>query len=79
MDDLVDPYGDRVMKNVPMIASKPITVDELWKKGSKYKLQVNIERVNVCSTFRHHPTALSTINIFGDNVVFIFSMIIFIY
>ena len=38
MDDLVlDPCGDRVMKNVPMIAWAPLKTTDLWKKNSKYK------------------------------------------
>jgi len=32
MDALGDPYGDRVMKNVPMLAIRPITHEELWHK-----------------------------------------------
>ena len=37
MDEIFgDPFGDRVMKNVPMIACKPITRQELWKVDSKY-------------------------------------------
>ena len=30
MEDLGDPLGDRVMKNVPMIARLPLTKEELW-------------------------------------------------
>ena len=38
MDDLVlDPCGDRVMKNVPMIAWAPLKSSDLWKKNSKYR------------------------------------------
>ena len=37
MDDmLLDPYGDRVMKSVPMIARAPLTRDELWKTDCKF-------------------------------------------
>lgn len=35
MDDILDPYGDRVMKNVPMIARQPLKKADLWKTGSK--------------------------------------------
>ena len=35
MDDLVDPLGDRVMKNVPCIARFPLTREQLWDKTSK--------------------------------------------
>ena len=31
MDDMLDPYGDRVMKNVPMIARHPLQKTDLWK------------------------------------------------
>ena len=44
MDELIlDPLGDRVMKNVPMIARSPIKQSELWKKNSKLRSQVNGE------------------------------------
>ena len=29
----MDPYGDRVMKNVPMIARHPLKDVDLWKTG----------------------------------------------
>ena len=35
MEDLLDPCGDRVMKNVPMIAREPLTRDTLWKTIGK--------------------------------------------
>ena len=35
MEDLGDPLGDRVMKNVPMIAREPLKRDQLFKKKSK--------------------------------------------
>jgi serine/threonine-protein phosphatase 2B catalytic subunit len=34
MEDIGDPLGDRVMKNVPMIAREPISKEQLWKKKS---------------------------------------------
>lgn len=36
MDDLLDPCGDRVMKNVPPIARFPLKKEELWHESSKY-------------------------------------------
>ena len=35
MEDIGDPLGDRVMKNVPMISREPLTRDQLWQKKSK--------------------------------------------
>jgi hypothetical protein len=35
MDEMLDPFGDRVMKNVPMIARHPLKKDELWKTVGK--------------------------------------------
>jgi len=36
MDEmLLDPYGDRVMKSVPMIARTPLTRAQLWKTAGK--------------------------------------------
>jgi len=35
MDDLIDPLGDRVMKNVPPIARHPLSKEKLWTKNSK--------------------------------------------
>ena len=47
MEELaLDPLGDRVMKNVPMMAATPLKSNDLWKKTSKYlqaeKLEVGI-------------------------------------
>ena len=36
MEDLSDPFGDRVMKNVPPLARFPLTRDELWHESSEY-------------------------------------------
>ena len=38
MEDLNDPCGDRVMKNVPMMARFPLTKAELWHNSGKYEL-----------------------------------------
>lgn len=38
MENLGDPLGDRVMKNVPMIASEPLTRDELFITKSKISI-----------------------------------------
>ena len=35
MEDLMDPYGDRVMKNVPPIARFPLSRDKLWHNSGK--------------------------------------------
>ena len=36
MDDLLDPLGDRVMKNVPPISRHPLKRDLLWHNSRKY-------------------------------------------
>jgi len=36
MDDLIDPIGDRVMKNVPPIARLPLTREKLWHNSGKH-------------------------------------------
>jgi hypothetical protein len=36
MEDIGDPLGDRVMKNVPQIARFPLTTDELWHNSGKH-------------------------------------------
>ena len=36
MDELLDPLGDRVMKNVPMMARFPLKKDKLWHSSGKY-------------------------------------------
>lgn len=36
MEDLNDPLGDRVMKNVPPMARDPLIRSKLWHKSSKY-------------------------------------------
>lgn len=35
MENLQDPLGDRVMKNVPMIAAEPLSRDEIFTTKSK--------------------------------------------
>jgi len=35
MDDMIDPLGDRVMKNVPPISRYPLSRDKLWHISSK--------------------------------------------
>lgn len=37
MEDLNDPLGDRVMKNVPPMARDPLIRSKLWHKSSKYQ------------------------------------------
>ena len=36
MEDLSDPLGDRVMKDVPPIARYPLKREELWHASGKY-------------------------------------------
>ena len=42
MDDLLDPLGDRVMKNVPPIARFPLKRDQLWHKSGKISIHLYI-------------------------------------
>lgn len=46
MDDMLDPYGDRVMKNVPMIARHPLTKagGDLWKTTRTYSILMPYSR-----------------------------------
>lgn len=37
MEDMTDPFGDRVMKNVPIMARHPLKRDELWTTNCRYK------------------------------------------
>lgn len=34
MDDINDPFADRVMKNVPMLARFPLKRNELWTNNA---------------------------------------------
>jgi len=36
MEDLSDPFGDRVMKNVPPLARFPLKKEEIWHQSRKY-------------------------------------------
>ena len=45
MDELLDPYGDRVMKNVPMIARFPLTKDEMYRPSKHGKKVPNIDKI----------------------------------
>ena len=38
MEDLSDPYGDRVLKNVPPLARFPLTREELWHESGEYHI-----------------------------------------
>ena len=42
MEDIGDPLGDRVMKNVPQIARFPLKKDEIWHISGKI-LNIKIE------------------------------------
>ena len=49
MEDLNDPLGDRVMKDVPMVARFPLTRDEFWHNSRKYshfRHNLNIAKSN---------------------------------
>jgi len=41
---LVDGTGDRVMKNVPMIAARPLSQDQIWTTKSGKRVP-NIEKI----------------------------------
>lgn len=43
MEDIGDPLGDRVMKNVPMISREPLTREQLWTKKSDGRSVPNTE------------------------------------
>lgn len=47
MEELLDPYGDRVMKNVPMIARLPLPREELWTKTCTFKLRSTTLEIEV--------------------------------
>jgi hypothetical protein len=40
MDDIVDPLGDRVMKNVPALVRIPLSREKLWHKSGKIIMQL---------------------------------------
>ena len=42
MEDIGDPCGDRVMKNVPQIARFPLTSEELWHNSGKHHLHKTV-------------------------------------
>ena len=39
MEDLNDPFGDRVMKNVPPLARFPLSRQDLWHTSGEYLKQ----------------------------------------
>ena len=41
MDDMIDPLGDRVMKNVPPISRYPLSRDKLWHISGRELLGKN--------------------------------------
>ena len=46
MDDISDPLGDRVMKNVPTIARFPLTKDQLWHiSGNNFKHIIQLSKL----------------------------------
>jgi len=40
MDDLNDPFGDRVMKNVPPLARFPLKESEIWHQSGEYSMSI---------------------------------------
>lgn len=42
MEDLNDPFGDRVMKNVPPLARFPLKKEELWHESRKYTSRIRV-------------------------------------
>lgn len=50
MDNLLDPLGDRVMKNVAQIPRYPLTRDQLWHKSP---LSSNREVPNIALLRKH--------------------------
>ena len=40
MEDLNDPFGDRVMKNVPPLARFPLKKEEIWHDSGEYSKQI---------------------------------------
>ena len=43
MEDLNDPFADRVMKNVPPLARFPLKREELWHESSEYFEQYAVD------------------------------------
>jgi hypothetical protein len=70
MEDLNDPLGDRVMKDVPMIARFPLTREELWHNSGKYNYisyefpiaKANNRRVPNIDLLRNHLLREGLIN-----------------
>ena len=63
MEDLGDPLGDRVMKNVPMIAREPLKYNELFTNQSK-NLRI----------FRHIALSHFYLTLFSNQISFYFQM-----
>lgn len=40
---MLDPFGDRVMKNVPMIARAPLSRSDLWRTNGKSTITNTLE------------------------------------
>ena len=58
MEDLSDPYGDRVMKNVPPLARFPLKREDLWHESSEYPTDVaslleQLPTENINSVFQY--------------------------
>jgi hypothetical protein len=59
MEDMLDPYGDRVMKNVPMIARHPLKKEDLWKKSGKLFLIRSLGGKAIGSLYYHSTVSLN--------------------
>ena len=66
MEDLSDPFGDRVMKNVPPLARFPLKKEEIWHQSRKYYNTLDeCTRINCVQ----YSTIESIILIFGQSKV----------
>ena len=52
MDELLDPLGDRVMKNVPMMARFPLKKEQLWHSSGKYIFNFNFINIKEFILFK---------------------------
>ena len=54
---MIDPMGDRVMKNVPPISRYPLTRDKLWHISSKNYGQFVVRNTNSATGLRYKGVA----------------------
>ena len=66
MEDLSDPFGDRVMKNVPPLARFPLKKEEIWHQSRKY-----LNTLDECTRINcvQYSTTEGIILIFGQSNV----------